>query len=334
MPAIYPNDATFNPLLMPALSKIEYTADGTRVDFNLSEPAETVGEVIAIVDGVTQSTDAYSLSNTNSLNTSLKNTLSFDDAPVNGKIVELRVIRVPTTFEVIREFPNVKTITYTGSNTTVQGNSYAIDGSQTSFSLPQNSSIDNKDDILVSTDGVTQNSEQFIFPSTTLGANGIDIGEDTSATVPFSNVASSATGIASLSITTFNKRRVRTRFQSMTERKPDRSGITLAQNFDYATFESQSGYQKRRLKSRRAKRAFQLSYTNIRGLEKNAIEEFYRARSGGFEAFIFELAHLNETGTCSVRFEGPLDVRQVLSTGTNPIDNFYTVSFSLVEVFD
>ena len=48
----------------------------------------------------------------------------------------------------------------------------------------------------------------------------------------------------------------------------------------------------------------------------------------------FDLSHLNDSGTINSRFDGPLNVTQVLSTGTTLTDNFYTVSFSLQEVFD
>jgi hypothetical protein len=123
------------------------------------------------------------------------------------------------------------------------------------------------------------------------------------------------------------------RFTSMADRKPDK-GFNRTESFDVATFTSQAGYEKRRLKSRRSKRAYSLTYTNITGIERTAIEEFYRARNGTFEAFTFDLSHLNDSGTINARFEGPLSVTQVLSTGTALVDNFFTVSFGISEVFD
>lgn len=333
--ARYPNDAIFNPILIPALSRINHTASGTQTNFNLAEPAEKVGEVIALVNGVVQSTDTYTLSNTNSLNASLKNTVVFDEAPISSLDVELRVIRIPRSMEILRSFPDVKSITYSGANVSVNSNSYAIDGSQLNFALPRNSIIDVKDDLIVSIGGVTQNASEFIFPSTTLGKQGITIGADAAGTIPYSNVATDPSGgIETMSITTFNKNFSISRLESMTDRKPDRSGINYEENFNYSVAESQAGYEKRRLVSRRPKRKYSISYTNITGIVKSAIEEFYRARSGGFQAFLFELTHINEPGTVTVRFDGSLQVEQVLSTGTNPIDNFYSVSFDLVEVFD
>jgi hypothetical protein len=119
----------------------------------------------------------------------------------------------------------------------------------------------------------------------------------------------------------------------MIDRKPD-NGIESQRQFDVTTFASQAGYEKRRLKSRRSKRNYSLTYTAITGVEKTAIENFYNARSGDFESFTFDLSHINETGTITTRFAGPLDVSQTYSTGTRLIDNYYTVSFSLQEVFD
>ena len=100
------------------------------------------------------------------------------------------------------------------------------------------------------------------------------------------------------------------------------------------TFASQAGYEKRRLRSRRSKRSYDIKYTSITGVEKTAIENFYNARSGEFESFSFDLSHINETGTITTRFQGPLSIEQTYSTGSRLIDNFYMVSFKLQEVFD
>ena len=123
------------------------------------------------------------------------------------------------------------------------------------------------------------------------------------------------------------------RFTSMTDRRPDK-GISSSRTFDVNTFASQAGYEKRRLRSRRSKRDYNLTYTAITGVEKTAIENFYTARSGEFESFSFDLSHINETGTITTRFNGPLSIEQTYSTGALLTENFYTVSFSLQEVFD
>ena len=123
------------------------------------------------------------------------------------------------------------------------------------------------------------------------------------------------------------------RFNSMADRRPD-SGFRSTRSFDSIKFSSQAGYEKRRLRSRRSKRSYDLQYTNVTGIEKNAIENFYNARSGEFEAFTFDLSHINESGTITTRFDGPLSVSHVLSTGSSLTQNFYTVSFKLQETYD
>jgi len=123
------------------------------------------------------------------------------------------------------------------------------------------------------------------------------------------------------------------RFTSMADRKPDK-GITSQRAFDVNTFASQAGYEKRRLRSRRSKRSYDIKYTSITGVEKTAIENFYNARSGEFESFSFDLSHINETGTITTRFQGPLSIEQTYSTGSRLTENFYMVSFNLQEVFD
>ena len=138
----------------------------------------------------------------------------------------------------------------------------------------------------------------------------------------------------SLSIRVFDSEVLTTdRFNSMADRRPDK-GFTQTRKFDTIRFESQAGYEKRRLRSRRSKRSYSLSYTNVTGIEKNAIENFYNARSGEFEAFTFDLTHINEAGTITARFDGPLNVQQVHSAGSALTENFFTVSFNLQETYD
>lgn len=123
------------------------------------------------------------------------------------------------------------------------------------------------------------------------------------------------------------------RFTSMADRKPDK-GYATQNEFNTIIFESESGYEKRRLRSRRSKRSYELKYTNITGLERYAIEKFYADRSGSFESFYLNLSHLNEAGTVLVRFDGTIKADHVLSAGPNVLENFYSVSFTLKETYD
>ena len=118
---------------------------------------------------------------------------------------------------------------------------------------------------------------------------------------------------------------------TMTSRKPDR-GFSIGEQFNNAIFTSQVGYERRRAISRRSKRQFQLQYTNINGGYKQAIENFYRARSGDLESFEFDLTYIGLSGTIQVRFDGELGVSEVQTT-SNTTTNIYTISFKLIESY-
>lgn len=122
-------------------------------------------------------------------------------------------------------------------------------------------------------------------------------------------------------------------FSNMSTKKPDR-GISSSSEYNSIIFESEAGYEKRRLRTRRGKRSFDLTYTNIDGLMKYAIETFYRQRGGEYESFYFDLSHINETGIIITRFSGPIKINQNISTGANVLNNYYTVSFTLQETYD
>lgn len=118
---------------------------------------------------------------------------------------------------------------------------------------------------------------------------------------------------------------------TMNSRKPDR-GFSVGEQFNNAIFTSQVGYERRRAISRRSKRQFQLQYTNVNGGYKQAIENFYRARSGDLESFEFDLSYIGLSGTIQVRFDGELTTAEVQTT-SNVLTNIYTVSFKLIESY-
>lgn len=118
---------------------------------------------------------------------------------------------------------------------------------------------------------------------------------------------------------------------TMTNRKPNR-GYSISTQFTNALFTSQVGYERRRAVSRRPKRQFQLQYTNIQGGYKQAIEDFYTARSGDLESFEFDLAYIGLSGTIQVRFEGALSTTEVQTT-SDALTNIYTISFNLIESY-
>lgn len=118
---------------------------------------------------------------------------------------------------------------------------------------------------------------------------------------------------------------------TMANRKPDR-GYQTTQQFNTAVFTSQVGYERRRQISRRPKRQFSITYTNINGAYKQAIENFFKARGGDFDSFEFDLSYVGQNGTIQVRFDSQLSVTEVQTTSAL-VTNIYTVSFTLIESF-
>lgn len=118
---------------------------------------------------------------------------------------------------------------------------------------------------------------------------------------------------------------------SMVSKKPDK-GFSIDNQFNTSTFTSQIGYEKRRQISRRSKRKISLSYTNINGGFKTALENFFKNRGGDAEAFEFNLSYVGLSGTILVRFDGALQVSEIL-TSEDPLNSFYNLRFTLQETF-
>jgi hypothetical protein len=121
-------------------------------------------------------------------------------------------------------------------------------------------------------------------------------------------------------------------FSTMADRKPDK-GFSSKKSYSSIEYKSEAGYDKRRLKSRRPTRQYSLTYTAINGLQRQAIENFYDARSGEFESFALNLEHIGDVGSLTVHFKGDLAIKQIHTGEANTINNFYTVSFDLMETF-
>lgn len=115
----------------------------------------------------------------------------------------------------------------------------------------------------------------------------------------------------------------------LSSRKPDR-GFTQRKQYLNSTYQTQVGYEKRRLLSRRAKREYSLSYTNITASLKEALETFFDSMGGEYTTFSFDLTHVSETGTIRVRFNGPIEITHIVSRNSL---NIYTVTVNLVEDF-
>lgn len=117
----------------------------------------------------------------------------------------------------------------------------------------------------------------------------------------------------------------------MKNRRPDK-GLQSSLQYSTNIFTSQSGHEKRSAKSRRSKRTFSLSYTNITGAYKIALENFFRDRLGETESFEFDLTYIGLSGSILTRLSGNISSSQILAT-LDPETSFYTVSFNLEETF-
>jgi hypothetical protein len=75
--------------------------------------------------------------------------------------------------------------------------------------------------------------------------------------------------------------------------------------------------------------------SSVAGIVKKIIEileNFYNSRGGTYESFEFDLSYAGQSGTMIARFNGDLNIVQILATD-NPLTDVYNVTFSLQETF-
>ena len=327
--AIYPDDAVISANAFATLNggTAVYNNTSSNTVFPLPITVSYVGEVLVTVGGILQTVDSYYLSNNNG-------SISFYAAPDATEMV-IRCIDLPARFRKLRSAPTLEVYHVKYSNTaftTVGSNSYILNGVQLSFPIPEVSlgQTIEANAMFVTISGVMQDQSNYTYPSSVLGLNGIDFDE-----APGRSVNNNSSFIDTvLEIRTFVTESVfTTRFTDMRDRKPN-NGFMVTNQFNVSKYSTQVGYEKRRLLSRRQKRSYQLTYTAVSGIEKEAVENFYRGRSGEYETFTFDLTHINDTGTVRTRFNGPLEIQQVISSGTSLTQNFYNIRFNLQEDFD
>ena len=317
MTATYPTDVIFDVNTFSVIGSVTYTTTGSfTTDFALGADAKHKGEILAFNEGILQDTSIYALPNSN--------TVSFLSPP-NASNLTLKTITVPSNLVKFQSEIGVASVFYNNTEpVSVNGNTYVTDGARTAWSLPSALRALGKNEIIIGISGVVQPDSFYTFPSVTLDEVGLDITDPIIS--PFDTIdirlISGSLGLGN------------DRCKDLADRKPDR-GFSAEEKIDVVTFESTAGYEKRRLRSRRAKRKWNLSYTNISGTEKSALEVFYRDRFGSFEAFFFDLTHVLElSGQATVRFEGPIRFTINAAKGTDLNDVFYTVKIVLQEVYD
>ena len=316
MTATYPDDATYNTALFSTTSEVTYTDTGpVETTFVLGQTAETEAEILALADSTLQSPSVYTLA-------SNLQAITFTTPP-NVSNLTVKTLLVPDRFITRRALPTISTVNFNNTSPiTIDSNVYLVNGDMTAWAFPFESSVSSTADFIATISGAVQHSEgSFTFPSATLANNGIDI-------------SPAIDNPDTLELRVFDvSRTILDRSNSMIDRRPDR-GYTERRKFDTIKWRSQAGYEKRRQRGRRIERGFRLTYTNISGMERQAIRDFYDARIGEFEAFFLDLDHLNQVGTLTVRFDGELDVQNIFDGSSDELRKFYTVTIKLLEVFD
>lgn len=320
--AIYPDHAVVSTTAYTTLVggvNTFFSTGSSAGPFPLATNVINAAEVVVVTpSGSVIPTTDYFLVGTNQIQFKSSN------IPVSGTYT-LRCVDLPARYRVITTSPNFVSavVSYSGTSVSVGGNTYNTNGSRTTFSLPESvlGTINNKDFILITNNSNVVATTAYTYPSTGSNYNAVTF---TTAPVSGANVEIRAYSTV---------QQYTTRITDMRYKKPT-NGYVAQNQYNVSKWSSQAGYEKRRLLSRRAKRSYQISYTNISGVERQAIENFYAARSGEYDTFTFDLTHINQSGTVRCRFNGPLEIQQVISRGTNITDNFYNIRFNLQEDFD
>lgn len=317
MVATYPDDIVFDVNTFSVIGSVWYNNTGAETDFPLGANVAARAEILAYIDGILQDTSLYTTSNNGG-------SVSFFSPP-NASNLYLKSVVVPSNLlKVIGATIQAASVYY--SNTAIQtidGGDYLIDGVRTSWALPNNTAATAKSELIVAVDGVTQIDPVYTYPSSTLGYSGIDI-------IP----ALAANNTLQIRVLSTVVSQENDRCIDMSNRKPDK-GFNFRRNINVIKFESQGGYESRRLMSRKPLRTWELTYTNVSGTEKEAMETFYNNRYGEWESFRFDLTHVNElSGFVTVRFDGELEIQHNFTKGTGLNDNFYTLNVTLKEVND
>ena len=316
--AVYPDDATYNTVdFVPLASPVTYTSTGSETTFPLSAPVEHKGQVLVIEDGLLTPTTSYELLSNN-------HAITFLTAP-NANVLILRNVNIPRILKKEITTPEITLSEYfNDSITDINGNSYLIDGSNTSWAFGASASgIASKDQILVAVDEQVIQSSEFTFPSSTLGNSGIDITPALDSSIASMSIrVLESPGTAESLISTC---------RGIIDRKPA-NGFSTDINIENVTFRSQSGYSKSRLISRRPRRKWTLQYVNVTGIDVDSIEEFYNNRFGMHETFVFDLTHINKSGTTFVKFAQPIRITFKQSLGTDEADVYYDVDVIFEEV--
>ena len=184
--ATYPDDATVDINSFSVVSSNTQTVvTVSATTYTLPSTADTRSEVLVIVNGVTQASTSYTLTDSGT-------TITFGTAPAVSSNLTLKVISVPARFLVNRTINQASAVEYNNVSTTIiNSNNFVINANTESWSLPAAANVSSVDEIFVYLSGVYQESNAYTFPSVVYGTQGIDIG-DNSATKLLLNFDSNA----------------------------------------------------------------------------------------------------------------------------------------------
>ena len=170
--ATFPDDATAPITAYPVTATVTYSSTAAQTYFNLPATVSFAGEVAAFSDGVLQATDSYALSNAGQ-------SISFALAPSASNLT-LQTVSIPAKFRTTRSTFTTLAVEYSNTSTQIiDSNTYLINANTESFALPAGANTDSVAELQVYVSGIYQAPTAYTYPSTVLGYNGIDIGDNT-----------------------------------------------------------------------------------------------------------------------------------------------------------
>ena len=149
--ATYPDDASISIESFSVVAATNFTNTGSSTTtFALGAAVSFTGEVIAIVDGITQATDSYTLNSDG-------DEITFLSAP-NASNLTLKVVSIPSRFRINRTIDQSRAVNYSNSSATVvDSNTFLINSNTESFALAQGSNATTTDELFVYVSGVFRN---------------------------------------------------------------------------------------------------------------------------------------------------------------------------------
>ena len=156
--ASYPSGATADTALFPVVASTTFNNTGTTTNFNLPQSVTIKAETVAVVDGVTQSVDEYTLTNSGA-------TINFATAP-SATTLLLKTINIPERLKVNRSVQTPASVDYSNTATVLNNsNTFLVNGNTVSFSTPSGQEVTSTDELFVYISGIQQSCLLYTSPS-------------------------------------------------------------------------------------------------------------------------------------------------------------------------